>query len=67
MNKIVLVCQKRDDRTDNLIKCLKYLFPECSVELRSTDKKSFSTEIISPIYEPYLKLKKTSGTNLIKF
>lgn len=44
MDKIVLVCQKKDDRLDNLIKCLKYLFPECSVELRSTNKKFYSSE-----------------------
>jgi hypothetical protein len=33
LDKIVLVCKKRDDRMDNLVKCLKYLFPECSVEV----------------------------------
>jgi len=33
LDKIVLICKKRDDGTENLVKCLKYLFPECSVEV----------------------------------
>ena len=44
MDKIVLICQKRDERVEKLLKCLKYLFPECSTELKRPDQEPFSAE-----------------------
>ena len=55
MDKIVLVCQKRDDRMNDLLKCLKHLFPECSVELRNPDKKSCLSKKPHLISESYFK------------
>ncbi len=42
MDKIVLECHKKDMDFENLLKCLKSLFPECSLEIRKTD-----TEILN--------------------
>ena len=42
MDKIVLICEKMDDRFQNLVNCLKYLFPECSLELIRSEKKTVS-------------------------
>jgi hypothetical protein len=53
LDKIVLVYQKRDGRMNDLLKCLKYLFPECSAELKSPDKKSCLSEKIHTSSELY--------------
>ncbi len=48
MDRIVLICEKKDDRFQDLINCLKYLFPECPLELVSPENKTVSINRRNP-------------------